>query len=67
MWKILNIFDGDYGCEELKEGENPKVTVTLEDENGNHRFFSVEDSFLYEKHLDEGSVLDDLSFFLDKE
>ena len=67
MWKILNIFDGDYGCEELKDGETPKVTVTLEDENGNRRFFSVKDSFLYEKNLDEGSAFDDLSFFLDKE
>ncbi len=66
MWKILNIFDGDYGCEELKEGESPKVTVTLEDENGNRRFLSVKDSFLYEKKLDEGSVLDDLSCFLDR-
>lgn len=65
MWKILNIFDGDYGCEELKEGESPKVTVTLEDEDGNRRFFSVEDGFLYEKGLEEGSVLDNLSFFLD--
>ena len=63
MWKILNIFDGDYGCEELKDGETPKVTVTLEDENGNRRFFSVKDSVLYEKNLGEGSVLDDLSFF----
>ena len=54
MWKILNIFDGDYGCEELKDGETPKVTVTLEDENGNRRFFSVKDSVLYEKNLDEG-------------
>lgn len=51
MWKILNIFDGDYGCEELKDGETPKVTVTLEDENGNRRFFSVKDSVLYEKNL----------------
>ena len=24
MWKILNIFDGDYGCEELKDGETPR-------------------------------------------
>lgn len=29
MWKILNIFDGDYGCEELKDGETPKVTLLL--------------------------------------
>ena len=26
MWKIKHIFDGDYGCEERLESENPKVT-----------------------------------------
>lgn len=56
MWKILNIFDGDYGCEELKDGETPKVTVTLEDENGNRRFFSVKDSVLYEKNRSNEKV-----------
>ena len=30
MWKIKQIFDGDFGCEELAPGEKPKVSVTLE-------------------------------------
>lgn len=63
MWKILNIFDGDYGCEELKDGETPKVTVTLEDENGNRRFFSVKDSVLYEKNLAKVRFLMTCPFF----
>ncbi len=29
MWKIKQIFDGDYGCEELQKGQKPKVSVTL--------------------------------------
>ena len=29
MWKIKQIFDGDFGCEELAPGERPKVSVTL--------------------------------------
>ena len=29
MWKIKQIFDGDYGCEELKPGEEPKLSITL--------------------------------------
>lgn len=29
MWKIKQIFDGDFGCEELAPGEKPKVSVTL--------------------------------------
>ena len=28
MWKIKHIFDGEYGCEELAEGQRPKVSVT---------------------------------------
>ena len=24
MWKIKQIFDGDFGCEELKPGDEPK-------------------------------------------
>ena len=27
MWKILNIFDGDYGYEELKDGETPRINA----------------------------------------
>lgn len=27
MWKILNIFDGDYGYEELKDGEAPRINA----------------------------------------
>ena len=33
MWKIKHIFDGEYGCEELTEGQRPKVSVTLINEN----------------------------------
>lgn len=56
MWKIVQIFDGDYGCEELEPGAKQKVSVTLENENGEHRILSVEDDWLVEKGLDVGSV-----------
>lgn len=29
MWKIKQIFDGDYGCEELAEGQLPKFVLHL--------------------------------------
>jgi hypothetical protein len=29
MWKIVQIFDGEYGCEELAPGAKPKVSVTI--------------------------------------
>lgn len=27
MWTIKQIFDGDYGCEELAPGQKPKVSL----------------------------------------
>ncbi|WP_455951400.1 hypothetical protein [Eubacterium sp.] len=54
MWKIKHIFDGDYGCEERLENENPKVTVTLVNENDEKKIISIEDKWLMENNLDEG-------------
>lgn len=56
MWKIKQIFDGDYGCEELAPGQRPRVSVTLVNEAGEVRYVSVEDRWLTEQGLDEGSV-----------
>lgn len=54
MWKITQIFDGDYGCEEVSPGEKPKVSVTIEDDNGQKKFVSVEDAWLTANGLDVG-------------
>jgi hypothetical protein len=54
MWTIKQIFDGEYGCEELAPGARPKVSVTLENEAGERKFVSVEDDWLRENGLDEG-------------
>ena len=53
--KIKQIFDGDYGCEELQQGQKPKVSVTLVDDAGNEKLVSVEDDWLTENGLDIGS------------
>ena len=49
MWNIKQIFDGDYGCEELVPGQSPRVSVTLVNEVGGERFVSVEDAWLVER------------------
>ena len=56
MWKIKQIFDGDYGCEELAPGQSPRVSVTIINEAGEERYMSVEDRGLTGRGLDEGSV-----------
>lgn len=56
MWKIVQIFDGEYGCEELALGAKPKVSVTIENESGEQKYKSVEDAWLMDHHLDVGSI-----------
>ena len=56
MWKIKQIFDGDFGCEELAPGEKPKVSVTLENEEGQTQLVSVEDAWLTDNRLDVGDI-----------
>ena len=56
MWKIKQIFDGDYGCEELKPGEDPKLSVTLISDGENEKYVQTTDKWLTEKGFDVGSV-----------
>ena len=56
MWKIKQIFDGEFGCEDLAPGEKPKVSVTLVNEAGEEKYVSVEDEWLLENGLDVGSI-----------
>ena len=63
MWKIKQIFDGDFGCEELAVGEKPKVSVTLENEEEQTKFVSVEDEWLTEKGLNVGDAWPEEIYF----
>ena len=56
MWKIKQIFDGEFGCEELAPGEKPKVSVTLVNEAGEEKYVSVDDEWILENGLDVGSI-----------
>ena len=65
MWKIKQIFDGDYGCEETcsetGQVKEPMVSVTLVEENTGEngkepiKYVTVPDRFLTEHGLEEGS------------
>ena len=56
MWKIKQIFDGDFGCEELMPGEEPKLSITLISDDGKEKYVSATDKWLRESGLDVGSV-----------
>lgn len=60
-WKVLQIQEADYGCEERQPDEKTKVIVTLQNESGGQKELTVEDEWLYEHGIDEGSTWPDVS------
>ncbi len=54
-WRVKRIQEADYGCEERPEGEKTRVIVTLTDGKNGTRQLLVEDDWLYEQGIDEGS------------
>ena len=56
MWGIKQIAESDFGCEERLPGEKLKCLVILENEKGETRRLEVEDEWLTEQGLDEGSM-----------
>ena len=58
MWKIKQIAEADFGCEERLPGEKLKCLVILENEKGETRWLEVEDEWLTKQGLDEGSTWD---------
>lgn len=61
MWKIKEILEADFGCEERQPGEKLKCLVRLENEEGQIRELEVEDEWLYEQGLEEGSIWEENS------
>ena len=56
-YKITRIDEADYGCEGRPEGEEAMDSVWLEDENGEVHIVKAADALLYERQLDEGSLV----------
>ena len=58
-WKVKQIQEDDYGCEERQENEKIKVIVTLVNNIGQERQIRVEDDWLYAKGINEGDLWPD--------
>ena len=56
-YKIVRIDEADYGCEGRPDGEEAMDNVWLEDENGERQIVRVSDLMLYDRHLNEGSLV----------
>lgn len=57
-YRILEIFDEDYGCEGIAEGEEPYCNIALEDCNGKRKIIKISEKHLVEMALSEGDVID---------
>ena len=54
-YTITNIYEADYGCEGLREGEQLKVVVHLKDEKGEIMTLEEEDAWLITNKIKEGN------------
>lgn len=59
MYKITDIIEDDHGCEGFMPGEEPMVTLVLENESGDKKFLRIYDKKAYEMGLDIGTTLSD--------
>jgi hypothetical protein len=57
-YKILKIYDEDYGCEGVPEGQEPMCSVLVQDNDGNEKWIKLSDTYLRESNLDEGSTVE---------
>lgn len=46
MWKLKQIFDGEYGCEERQPGEKEKCLVILANEEGEEKTFEANEDWI---------------------
>lgn len=53
-YRILKIYEPDFGCEGLLEGQQKLDDVVLVDEVGNEIIVKIADEELYVKNLNEG-------------
>ena len=51
---VTEIFEPDFGCEGIPDGEEPCCEVWLRDENGNELTMKVPDAALYSRVITEG-------------
>lgn len=58
QYKILKIYDDDYGCEGVPEGQEPMCSVLIQDSIGNEQWVKLSDTYLTENNLNEGDIVE---------
>jgi len=57
-YKIIEIYEEDYGCEGIPENHEPMCNVLVSDELGNKKWIKLSDDFLIKHKLNEGDYLE---------
>ncbi len=56
-YRIIDLIEPDNGCEGFMPGEEPMVTLTLADENGDERKVQLPDMLAYQLRWDVGTTV----------
>ena len=56
-YTVKEIYEADFGCEGIPEGESLKVNITIENEEGLLETLFVEDAYLIQQKIDVGTVV----------
>lgn len=57
QYKILKIYEDDYGCEGVPEGQELMCSVQIRDDDGNERWVKFSDAYLTAHNLHEGDSI----------
>lgn len=53
-YRVLKIYEDDFGCEERAENYEPQVIVIIENPDGKEMSVKQSDIWMYEQGIDEG-------------
>ena len=53
-YRVMQIMEDDYGCEERSEDQEPQVLVVLRDSSGSETVLRQADAWLYAQKISEG-------------
>lgn len=56
---VLQIFDEDYGCEGVPDGQEPMCSVLVQDTDGSQKWIKLSDSYLTENGIHEGDTIEE--------
>lgn len=57
-YKIVEIYDDDYGCEGVPEDQDPMCILKVKDEEGNIKWIRLSSVYIDDNRIKEGDVIE---------